>query len=359
MNDIRLDKFYCKQEHLVDQRSLFKDAFPERIGTEAAEESHYFWKFHCFPNAPPSYEYAAYHDNNMVGYYAALPYPYIMNGKEMICGMVCDVMTHSSMRGKGLFTAIGRFATDDLKNQGLQFTSGYPIRPEVIPGHLKVGWVKTFQMPLYIKILKVNTILSKWNMSFVSSLINPFIKITSLYKLFCPNHENVCEIYEVNEIDKINGYDDFFLKWSSKQSHYLIKSRAFLKWRLSAPAKQYRIICVREKANLVAVAIIAFADVKGVPSIGILDLMVLDDHYSAIQYIFRALESLAIEKKAEAIIGMFCKHWANKYNLIKYGMIRTNIFFTLILKQLDTSIDFKSLKKETNWNLTWIDSDNL
>jgi len=61
-------------------------------------------------------------------------------------------------------------------------------------------------------------------------------------------------------------------------------------------------------------------------SIGILDLMVLDGHYSSIKYLFKVLESLAEEKKSEAIIGMFCKNWANKYSLIKYGMIKTNIF---------------------------------
>jgi hypothetical protein len=359
VSDIRCDIFDYKRDSLVDQRGLFKDAFPERVGTETANESHYFWKFHSFPNTPDSYEYSAYHENKMVGYYAALPYHYIINGKEMICGMVCDVMTHSSMRGKGVFTTIGRYATDDLKNKGLHFTSGYPIRPEVIPGHIKVGWVTTFQMPLYIKILKVNSILSKWNFSFVSSLINPFIKMMSLYKVSCTNKSFGCEIYEVNEIDNIARYEEFFLKWSSKQTHYLIKNKSFLKWRLSAPAKDYRIICIRKDGNIVATAIISFSDVKGVPSIGILDLMVLDGHYSAIKYLFKELEVMAEAKKSEAIIGMFCKHWANRYGFVKCGMMKTNIKFTLILKQLDPSIDFVSIKNENNWNLTWIDSDNL
>jgi hypothetical protein len=359
MSDIRCDIFDYKRDSLVAQRDLFKDAFPERVGTEAAEESHYLWKFHTFPDSPVSYEYCAYHENKMVGYYAALPYHYIINGREMICGMVCDVMTHSSMRGKGVFTSIGRFATDDLRNNGLQFTSGYPIRPEVIPGHLKVGWVTTFQMPLYIKVLKVNSILSKFNLSFAAFLINPFVKMMSLYKFACTSSIYECELYSVKEIDNIAGYEEFFVKWSSKQFHYLIKNKSFLKWRLSAPAKEYRIICIRKAGNIIATAIISFSDVKGVPSIGVLDLMVLDGHYASVKYLFKELERLAEEKKSEAIIGMFCKNWATKYSLIKYGMIKTNIFFTLILKQLDSKIDFENIKDEKNWNLTWIDSDNL
>lgn len=359
MSDIRCNIFDYKRNFLAGQWELFKDAFPGRVGTESAYKSYYFWKFHTFPNLPNSYEYSAYHENKMVGYYAALPYRYIINGRETICGMVCDVMTHSSMRWRGVFTSIGRYATEDLKNKGLHFTSGYPIRTEVIPGHIKVGWETIFQMPLYIKILKVNSILSKWNLSFASSLINPFIKMMSLYKVACQSRSLGCEVYEVNEIDNITGYEEFFFKWASKQTHYLIKSKPFLKWRLSAPAKEYRIICIRKESGIIATAIISFADVKGVPSIGILDLMVLDGHFSAIKYLFRELERLAEANKSEAIIGMFCKQWANKYSLVKYGMIKTNIKFTLILKQLDSSIDWISIKSENNWNLTWIDSDNL
>lgn len=359
MTDIKCDTFDYQRGSLADQRTLFKDAFPERIDTASVSESHYFWKFHSFPDSPLSYEYSAYHENKMVGYYAALPYHYIINGQEMICGMVCDVMTHSSMRGKGVFTKIGRYATDDLRNKGLCFTSGYPIRPEVIPGHVKVGWEKLFQMPLYIKILKVDSIFSKLHISFLSFLINPAIKILSLYKLSCVKGKYSCDTYGVSEIDDIVGYDEFFSEWSSKQPHFLIKNRSFLKWRLSAPAKDYLIICIRKENMIVAVAIITFADVKGVPSIGILDLMILDGHYSAIKYIFREMEKLSVENRSEAIIGMFCKHWANKYYLLKYGMIRTNVIFTLILKQLDSTIDFISLKDEKKWNLTWIDSDDL
>jgi hypothetical protein len=359
MNDIRCDTFDNKRDSLIEQRKLFKDAFPERIGTEAANDSHYFWKFHSFPDLPHSYEYSAYYDNKMIGYYAALPYRYIINGKEMICAMVCDVMTHSSMRGKGVFTAIGRYATDNLRKQGLQFTSGYPIRPEVIPGHLKVGWITTFQMPLYMKVLKVNAIFAKLKLCFLSPVINPFIKVFSLYKFLCRSKDFESETYKADEIDNISGYEDFFQKWASQQPHYLIKSKSFLKWRLGAPAKEYRIACIRKSGNIIAMAILAFSDVKGVPSIGIMDLMILEPHFSDTKYLFIEVEKLAKENKAEAIIGMFCKKWAKQYGLIKYGMIKTNIKFTLILKQLDSKIVFENIKNETNWNLTWLDSDNL
>ena len=50
----------------------------------------------------------------MVGYYAAIPYKYNIGETQTDVGMVCDVMTSTKQRGKGIFTKIGRYATEDL-----------------------------------------------------------------------------------------------------------------------------------------------------------------------------------------------------------------------------------------------------
>ena len=155
-------------ENLAQQRDLFKDCFPETNGEVIQEEIHYRWKFHSFPNAVQSYEYACYSDSEMVGYYAAIPYRYKIGEKETPIGMVCDVMTSSKHRGKGIFTKMGAYSTNELASK-IPFTMGYPIRKEVIPGHLKVGWKIPFSLPLYMKFIRLNTILNSKKYGFSSS----------------------------------------------------------------------------------------------------------------------------------------------------------------------------------------------
>ena len=152
--DLSFDKFNA-QIDLEKQRELFKECFPENDGTSIETDEHYLWKFHSHPSSPNSYEYIAKIDDNIAGYYAALPYEYIIKGNNYSVGMVCDVMTGIKARGKGVFTKLGLYSTEMLKNEGLAFTTGYPIRPEVIPGHIKAGWDKVFNLPLYISFLKV------------------------------------------------------------------------------------------------------------------------------------------------------------------------------------------------------------
>ena len=97
-------------EELDNQRELFIDCFPETIGTSLVTKEHYKWKFKSFPSGleAKSYEYTAYIGREMIGYYAAIPYEYVIQNKIVTSAMVCDVMTGIKARGKGVFTKIGR-----------------------------------------------------------------------------------------------------------------------------------------------------------------------------------------------------------------------------------------------------------
>ena len=135
--EVKLESFDYKKG-LNQQRKLFTECFPENIGSPVAGNKHYLWKFQGFPHIPHSYEYVALQEDNIIGYYAAIPYKYKVNKNYVIAGMVCDVMTGVKARGKGIFTKLGKYSLEKLKNSGIGFTTGYPIRPEVIPGHKKV-----------------------------------------------------------------------------------------------------------------------------------------------------------------------------------------------------------------------------
>ena len=102
----------------------------------------------------------AIEDGRILGYYAAIPYPYQIGGRRLLVGMVCDVMTHSDARGRGVFTELGRFALSSLEATDLAFVTGYPIRPEVMGGHLRAGWQVAFALPMYLMPLRADSMLA-------------------------------------------------------------------------------------------------------------------------------------------------------------------------------------------------------
>ena len=362
--EIIFSEFKCTEE-LDKQRELFIECFPETIGTSLVTKEHYKWKFKSFPSGlkAKSYENTAYLGNEMIGYYAAIPYEYVIQNKKVTCAMVCDVMTGIKARGKGVFTKLGIYSTNKFKTEGLAFSTGYPIRPEVIPGHKKAGWEFPFQIPMYGKFLKMNAFLKTRNKAFITPIAN--LVITVYNGLLSTNSNNsnhlIVEIYTSTKIDDIKGLDEFYFEWKNENPIVLNKSKQFLEWRLGAPEKEYQLIVLRNKNDNKIIGYTVFRNVEkeGVPCLGVLDFCLLRNSFKWAKLLLKQIDKAAKKSNAELILIMMMKSKAQNYKVALSGYIKTPFPFSFIIKQFDDSIDSKFLTDEQNWSLMWIDSDDL
>jgi hypothetical protein len=351
-------EFSCfnPSSHSDEQRDLFEVCFPETIASGAHTESHHSWKFNS--SEYRSYEYTAIEGSDILGYYAAITYPYVLSGEAHSAAMVCDVMTHPKARGKGVFTGLGAYATGELARESLSFSTGYPVRPEVIPGHLKVGWEAHFQLPVYACPLSASKILSRFHLGFFTFLVNPLLLL--LNWLFDSRITRVSELsvqtMSVDELLSLESYDEFFGKWSCEQVNYLVKDKHFLAWRLGAPKAEYKIFTLTESGQVVACAITRYTLLDGIPSLAILDFMALSEFKSGLPVLLTEIKLSARRLGAELVAIMMSQSGARKLGLWRSFFLRTPITFTFISKKLAGSVDFSC---SADWPLMWIDSDDL
>lgn len=354
-------KPFDEAREFAPQRELFVDAFPEQKGQVVESRAHYLWKFHSFPHAPAAYEYSAYLGDKMVGYYAAIPFQYGIGAAQRTAGMVCDVMTHTQARGQGVFTRLGKYSLDELTKAGVDFVTGYPIRPEVIPGHLKVGWKIVCPLPLYVKFLSTKTLLAGRGFGWFAPLGNLAVRtMNGLLSLVTPRASR----YRCEELSRDAFLTDpavaaFCLAWQQHVANHLTKTPAYYRWRLGAPQTQYRFFVVRESEAVVALAVCRRTDLRGIPSLAILDFMVLPEHGRAARSLHRAIADAAAQDGAEAVATMSTRHWARRYGFLRAGMLRSPLTFKLIVKKLNASMSDDELYSEERWHLMWIDSDDL
>lgn len=345
------------KENLAQQRAIFKDCFPETTGEAIQNEAHYIWKFHSFPAEVPSWEYASYMGSEMVGYYAAIPYRYKIGERITTVGMVCDVMTNSNHRGKGIFTKMGTYSTREL-SAAVPFVMGYPIRKEVIPGHLKVGWEIPFSMPLYIKFLRFNALMSARKIGFLTPLANVCASIyNGILKM------GVGSKYRSSfstDIKDVKGYASFAKEWSASVTNALIKDLPFAVWRYGAPEREYKFLTItRSDGKLIGFLSFRKIIKEGVPSFGILDYMILPGYEDCHGLINRELSACAKKEKVEAIMTMMSNTSASDYRLRRNGFFKSPFVFQLIIKNLTKEIGDAELFNEKNWHLMWVDSDDL
>lgn len=346
-------------EGLTQQRELFDDAFPENKGASAASVEHYLWKFHGGPFDPTSYEYEATENGKMLGYYAAIPYPYQLGERKVFGGMVCDVMTHSQARGRGVFTDLGRFSLAEMDSSSLSFLTGYPIRPEVMGGHLRVGWQVAFELPMYLKPLRSNAILRSKHLSFFAPLANVGIAVYRATRSTRSSREYRGRIGAVRELFGGPIFETFIEKWSAGIRNHLLKGVDFYAWRLGAPGTNYQAFLIYRDDVIVAAAVGRKACLHGIPSFALLDVMVLKGEEAALATLYRDIDDEARRQGAEAIVTMMSRGRAQEYRLKRSGFLRSPFVFKLILRSLDDEIPFEAISDEENWHLMWIDSDDL
>jgi hypothetical protein len=98
---------------------------------------------------------------------------------------------------------------------------------------------------------------------------------------------------------------------------------------------------------------------EGIPSLGILDYMVLPDCKDCYGLINKILTDCAKKEKIEVIMTMMSKKSSTEYKLFNNGFFKSPFVFQLIIKNLTNDFKNEELFKENNWHLMWVDSDDL
>ena len=297
----------------------------------------------------------------MAGYYAALPYPYLVHGERMTCGMVCDVMTSPRLRGKGVFTKLGAYSLGELEKDGVDFVTGYPRRAAVIPGHIKVGWHIAFRMPMYLLPLRLDSLLRTRKVGFLSGLANPVVAaVRGLTSLVLP----VAEGFEVKTLSPAayfaeEDHASYQERWRSGKSVVLLKSQEFLEWRLGVSEVDYRVVTVHRKGELLGMSIVRACEPEGVPSLAILDLTCVAEETNVLRAMRREWIRLAAEWNLETMLVAMSEFHAHRIGLRRLGFLRTPVVFEFILKRLSRQAQERLPSGPEDWHLMWIDSDDL
>jgi hypothetical protein len=348
-------------ENFSEYHYLFQDCFPETAGTSLERPDHYQWKYGAGGKDLPAFEFAAYEGDQILGYYAALPFAYRIGDFQTRAALVCDVMTHSKARGKGVFTAQGRYATDYMGNNGIAFCTGYPIRSYVFPGHIKVGWRIAFPLPVYVKILDLKPVLASRHAGTLGAMLRPLCSAYhQLGRMTRPRMRGAsCKRFDPAVFFSSAEYAGFYEQWSSQGQNHLIRTKEFYQWRLAAPTSAYTVTALYHESQLVGLAITRNSTLSGFPLTNILDFMLLPQHQALAGAVHDDLAELSRQTGTAGLVVMTTRSNAVRWGLRRNGFIRSTVEFKLILKWLSAEPAPDLFWDESAWHLTWADTDNL
>lgn len=341
------------------QQKLFAECFPEVFDDAHTSISYstdkYKWLFQSYPAATKSYEYAAMIKDDLVGYYAALPFVYKIGNRTYSSGMVCGVMTSPKQRKAGIFTKLGNFAAEEQTKAGVDFNLTFPIRKAVMPGFMRMGWEVGFEMPLYIKFLKLNSLLQRKKLGVLAPVFNIGAALYST--AFRKKNNADIKIVTFKKFEEISGYGEFVKAYEQATPNTLKKDAAFSKWRYGAPGAEYLFLCAYRADRLIGFVSLRAMVREGVPSYGIVDFMYTEG--VCLNSLYNAMEERARANGIEAIMTMMSKFSAGKYRILSHGFLKSPFKFHFIFKNLSGKIEQQEMFSEKDWHLMFVDTDDL
>ena len=274
-----------------------------------------------------------------------------MNGNHLDVGLVVDVMTNTALRGQGLFVRSGLEAIKRLERTNVKTVIGFPIRKEVLPGHLKVGWNVQLTMPIY-----VCPVGSAQNKRFNHRLISSFAKI--LRVISSPLRVSKSQISEiaVSELLEDQNLLNFFSAGTEQKLIQIDKSKEFLDWRLNRPGVDYKVFLCSANSPKSA-AIVRKMDLNGFQTIAFLDFCSEGAKWT--RAMIRHLMDYAKDQKVDFLAISTNPTNAKRLKILQTGFVRSHKKFKVITRSIGHDLNPFTQSDESSFRMTWLDSDTV
>ncbi len=247
MVEIRLVKHLEEKEQLLD---LFRVSFGQNMSPELWD-----WKYLKNPLAPAAPEVIVALDNDkIVGARPFLLTEMWLDNEKVRTAQHGDTMVHPEHRNKGIFSRMGQFAIQYLKDNDYALSYGFP-GPMSRPGFLKQGWQIVVPTEIMFRAVHPqNLIANKLRSKFLGSGLGFFYDrlLNKTTETFQPSSSFQVEVFDqyTDELKEVDALRD-------ESVIDLVRSESYLRWRFDwHPDHNYKYIVAKRDGKLWGYAVI-------------------------------------------------------------------------------------------------------
>ena len=236
----------------------------------------------------------------------------------------------------------------------MEVVTGYPIRDDVMPGHVKVGWRASFELPVYLlptgRPARPAPGAPKWLPALGLAATGYRIASRPLRR----TRRGTATWLAPDAFAADPRVDA--LCAPSPAVDRLARPTGFWRWRLARPGVDYRCL-VTESGGTSAYAVVRELELRGVPSLAVLDLAASGP--AALDLALDRLVALARERRCVTLACCANRAHAGSLGLGRRGFVRTPLTFTLIHRATAPGALDERFRDGARWRMSWLDADTV
>ena len=307
------------------------------------------------------YQIVVEEGNQIIGHEGVIPFSYRFYGKDLNLGFGSNLIVHEKFRSMLAFLQMQNYFFKNYSKLGIDFTYGLVTRKDVLAIHLKTGYKKIVDIPVYAKPLKVKKILNRFlKNSLLKSLFAPFLFIPdfliSLSLGFAVSSKILVKEEEVFKPE----WDPVIKKHTDLFSVAGVRNSKILNWRFkNLSYRKYYVFSAYNNGEYCGYIVLRQMNMQEFSSLAIVDLLCDYRETKVFDALMYKTHQLAKQLKVD-LVSTISNPNSNFLSLFqKKGFWKTPEYFTLVADQpKDSPIVFpQNLGKD--WHINWFDHDYI
>jgi len=219
------------------------------------------------------------HFGDVVGFFWLIPMRIRAQEKNYVAATGANLVIAPEGRRTFGYTKLMRNFTDALKDTGAVLHFSF-VSEENYKRLRAENSNRTFTVPLLLKPLEYGTLVkchlkTEWQ-RFLANKARWILEPLFFRRPSLPGDTDV-SVQMLDQFDE--SFDDFWNRVQDKYRAIAIRDQAFLKWRFTpVSARRYHILVARSPDKMLGYSVIRCANVRGIPTGLILDLLLLDSN---------------------------------------------------------------------------------
>lgn len=292
----------------------------------------------------------------IVGHYGGVPFIFRLNDKKVQAVLASNLVINPNNRAGSTFYDLQREFIRGYRELGYEFAFGLITRQGVLDVHMRMGWKKIGDMPVYVRPVDCVNILSK----FISSktlklaLYLPGTFINLILKIINRSHNNFLEIQRIFSFD--DGFNNFLKEWNSLNEIASIRTIEVLNWRYCERVERgYQIYRAKSADQIIGYAVFRQMKMKEYQVLALVDLVADKNDESVVDALLKQAINVASSMGVDMVATALLPHDPILNRFFKNAFIKSPEKFILVAHfPKKNAVNFKDLEK---WRINWFDHD--
>lgn len=298
------------------------------------------------------YPLVGFEKGELVAHHGLVPIRYQVDGKKCIAGLGSNLVVDKEKRSMARYLQFQSRFFAEYAQKKIDFAYGLVTRKEVLKLHLRTGFRRVGEIPVYARPIQSRRLLQTKGLGIVSPLVDRVLNTAFLW----PRGKE-CQVKKVDAFSP--EWDRELKELSSAFVIGAVKTSENLNWRFKElPYRNYQIwVASDEAGKLLGYLVLREMPLKEFRGLAVVDLLFSSEHPEYGHALLRRAYEEARNRKVDLLATVLNPESPYQPVLQRWGFFKTPESFNLVVNTPKNSPHVTLQNRFRDWHITWFDHD--